>query len=209
MKLKKKVKIILIVLLLIVLGVGGYFGYKKFFKKGDKKPEEVEVIHSIDSYGYKLKADKSDKYKALFDDLTKILDEEVVNEEEYSSKIAEMFIYDFYTLSDKKSKTAVGGTDFVHPDARKNFLLNAEDTYYKYVESNIYNNRKQSLPTVDTVTIKSAEKTKFTYKKTTDESAYKVKATWTYTSEEFSKYQSSATLYFMHSDKILYLVELD
>ena len=64
-----------------------------------------------------------------------------------------MFIVDFYSLSDKTAKTDVGGVDIVYPDILNNFLENAEDTFYKYVESNVYNNRKQSLPTVNTVTV--------------------------------------------------------
>ena len=46
-----------------------------------------------------------------------------------------MFVYDFFSLEDKAAKTDVGGVEFVHPSAIANFLLNAEDTYYKYVES--------------------------------------------------------------------------
>ena len=89
-----------------------------------------------------------------------------------------------------------------------NFLKNAEDTYYKYVESNIYNQRKQKLPTVDKITIDSIDNTTFTYSDTTDKEAYEVKVSWTYTSEDFSDYQKEATLIFMHKGKKLSLVEL-
>lgn len=206
MKLKKKYKIILIVLLVIIVGVLAFLGYKKFF--GTPTVKEAKVLNTIKEYDYVLKDNKSKKYQSLFKDLVKILDEKEVDYEKYASKLAEMFIVDFYSLDDKTAKTDVGGVDIVHPTALNNFLENAENTYYKYVESNIYNNRKQSLPEVNTVTIDSVEQTHYTYGDTTDEEAYLVKVNWDYTDEEFSEYQKEASLIFVHVDKKLYLVEL-
>ena len=96
----------------------------------------------------------------------------------------------------------------MNPDILSNFLDNAENTFYKYVESNIYNNRVQKLPKVDTVAAETPEDTTYTYSNNTDDKAYSVKVSWTYTEEEFSDYQTSATLIFVHQDKKLYLVEL-
>lgn len=207
MKLKKKVKITLIaIIVILVVAVAGIFTYKTFFSKPVIK--EAKVLKEIKDYGYVLKDNKSKKYQALFKDLAKILESDKVDYEAYASKLAEMFIVDFYSLSDKTAKTDVGGVDIVHPTALNNFLENAENTYYKYVESNIYNNRKQSLPEVNTVTIDSVEQTHYTYGDTTDEEAYLVKVNWDYTDEEFSEYQKEASLIFVHVDKKLYLVEL-
>ena len=199
MKLKKKYKIILIVLLVIIVGALAFLGYKKFF--GTPAVKEAKVLNTIKDYDYVLKDNKSKKYQSLFKDLAKILEEKEVDYEKYASKLAEMFIVDFYSLD-------VGGVDIVHPTALNNFLENAENTYYKYVESNIYNNRKQNLPEVNTVTIDSIERTHYTYGDTTDEEAYLVKVNWDYTDEEFSEYQKEASLIFVHVDKKLYLVEL-
>ena len=207
MKLKKKVKrIIIIILILALIAVVGLY----FWKKRDVKPEvkEVKVLHKIDKYGYELKDTKSKKYQALYNELVKILDAEEPDEEKYVSKIAEMFIVDFYSLNDRTAKTDVGGVDFVHPDVLNNFLLNAEDTYYKYIESNVYGNRTQKLPTVNTITIDSVEKTRFDYNGKTDENAYKVKATWTYKEEDLKGYQQEASMIFVHEENKLYLVEL-
>ena len=119
-----------------------------------------------------------------------------------------MFIYDFYSLNDKTAKTDVGGVDFVYSEITDNFLENAEDTYYKYVESNIYNDRKQALPIVSDITIDSVEKTEFAYGKKTDAEAYKVNVSWGYTESAFDDYQKKAELIFIHDDKKLCLVEL-
>ncbi len=207
MKLKKRVKIILIILVTILtIALLTFLACKLFFKKTAVK--EAKVLNTIDEYGYVLKDNKSELYKKLFDDLTKILSKKEVDEEAYASKLAELFVADFYSLSEKTSKTDIGGVEIVHPDILSNFLENAENTYYKYVESNIYNNRKQKLPTVENVTVDGVEQEPFSYNEQIDEEAYIVTISWEYSDEEFSDYQDEAKLVFVHNDKKLYLVEL-
>lgn len=207
MKLKKKAKTTLIaIVVILVVAVVGIFTYKTFFSKPVIK--EAKVLKEIKNYGYVLKDNKNKKYQALFKDLAKILESDEVDYKAYASKLAEMFVVDFYSLSDKTAKTDVGGVDIVLPDILNNFLENAENTFYKYVESNIYNNRNQKLPEVNTVEVESVEKTTFTYNDTIDENAYQVKVKWDYTDSDFANYQKEATLIFVNKDKKLYLVEL-
>ena len=206
MKLKKGPKIILIIITLLIIAAGAVALFIKLNPK-ETKVKEVKILNSIDKYDYDLKDNKTKKYKDLFKELKDILNAKEVDEELYLHKITEMFIYDFYSLDDKSAKTDVGGLDFVHPNAIQNFLVNAQDTYYKYVESNIYGERVQKLPVVDEILINATTKTTFIYNNTEYE-AYKVNVGWTYTSEEFSKYQSSAALVFIKDDIKLYLVEL-
>jgi len=208
-KKKKKGKIIFILILIIILIVGGFIIYDKF---ASDKPTKVKTVDEIPEYEYKLKSNKPKEYVKMFQELKDILSKDEVNYDDYASKISEMFIYDFYSLDYKKVKTDVGGVDFVHPSILENFITNAEKNYYKYIENDIYGNRKQDLPRVDKVKIESVEKTSFTYKenkkKVTDEEAFTVKASWTYTSTKFSEYQSTTTITIVHKDKKLYLVEL-
>ena len=138
--------------------------------------------------------------------VAELLKKDKIDEEEYAKELTKLFVLDFYTLSDKVANTDVGGTDFVHTDAKNNFLEKAEDTIYKYVENNMYGGRKQDLPTVKEVTIDSVKKTSFTIDKVTDDKAYQVTASWTYDSE--NDYQNKATFTFVHEDKKLSLVEM-
>lgn len=206
MKLKKKVRRLIIILLMVGVGITGYLIAKKYFIQEEVK--ETKVINEIKEYGYKLKENKPAKYKEMFKELKKILSAEEVDEEKYVKKISEMFIYDFYSLKDKDAKTDIGGVDFVYKDILENFLENAQDTYYKYIENNIYNNRKQSLPVVDDIKIENVEQKEYKYGNETDPEAYFVTAKWDYTDEEFSDYQKEAILVFIHDDKKLSLVEL-
>ena len=209
MKLKKSVKRkIMIALTLIVMVVIGTVIVLNLPKKDNDKVEEVKVVNEVEKYGYQLKETKSKKYKKMFEELKEILSEKTLDEQKYVTKLTEMFIYDFYTLDDKSAKTDVGGVDFVYKDAVSNFLVNAQDTYYKYVESDIYNNRNQQLPIVDVVTVEAIVQQPYAYGTLNDDKAYVVKANWTYTKPEFSTYQSQAQLVFIHDGVKLSLVEL-
>ncbi|MBR2678506.1 MAG: hypothetical protein IKE63_03725 [Bacilli bacterium] len=206
MKLKKKFRILLLIILIVALAVCGFLAYKQM---GDKKQvKEAKVVGEIKGYGYKLKDNKPAAYKKMFEELKEILEADKVDEEAYAKKISEMFVYDFYSLKDKISKTDIGGVDFVHPDVLGNFLENAQDTYYKYVENNIYNNRKQSLPVVSNIEVGEVKQETFEYGDKSDEKAYIIDVTWSYTDSNFSDYQKEAKLIFVHDDKKLDLVEL-
>ena len=205
MKLKKKPKLIIVLVAVILVVALGTVIAISFWP--EKEIQEVKVLKSIDEYGYSLKANKTKEYKEMFKELEKILLADEVDEEAYAKKISEMFIYDFFSLEDKVTKTDIGGVDFVHPDAIANFMVNAEDTYYKYIESNIYGERKQELPAVATVTAESIEPTEFAYKDEMHE-GYEVKVNWTYTKDKFSDYQKSAMVILIKSGKIYYIVEM-
>ena len=206
MRLKKKVKRFLWFLLLIILAGGGFYVYKTYYHKEEVK--EAKVVNKIDKYGYNLKENKPEEYKKMFEELKEILEADEVDEEAYVKKISEMFVYDFYSLDYKSAKTDIGGVDFVYSEVLPNFLENAEDTYYKYVESNIYNNRKQTLPRVTNIEVGEVTQEGYEYLKESDSEAYKVPVTWEYTDDAFDKYQKEATLYFIHDDIKLSLVEL-
>lgn len=207
MKLKKKYKILIGIILFVLIAVLILLVYNNFFKQDGAK--ETKVIASIKDYGYELKDNKNTTYKNMFNELKTILETEKVDYESYASKISELFIYDFYSLNDKAAKNDIGGVDFVHPEAINNFLENAESTYYKYVESNIYGNRKQVLPMVDTVTISQVEPTNYMIGDVPVEEAYKTTATWTYTDEQFSDYQNSASIILVRDNNKLLIVELN
>lgn len=205
MKLKKRAKRVLRILLLIIV-IGLTLVYLFFYDT--KKVKKVKVLDTIPEYGYELNDNKSEEYKKLFRELEKILKEDKVDEDKYVETISKMFIFDFYSLNDKLAKTDVGGGGFVHKDARKDFLEKAEDTLYKYVESNLYGNRNQDLPQVKEVKVKNVEKKPFTYGSEVDEDAYTVEVNWEYKDSSGSGYQDSATMVFVHEDKKLSLVEL-
>ena len=203
-KFKKRIIGIVIVLLISLVGLVVY----KYYQSNGTEVKEHKVVSKIDKYGYTLKENKPKAYKDMFKELEEILDKDKVDEEAYVKKISEMFIYDFYSLDDKDAKTDIGGVEFVYKKTLENFLQNAQNTYYKYVESNIYNNRNQKLPIVKDIEITNLQQKEFAYGEETDEKAFEVSVKWDYTDSAFQKYQKEATLIFIHDDIKLSLVEL-
>lgn len=206
MKLKKGVKkIIFIVIIAIVLL--GFIIYLFVNNTSKDKVEVSKVVNEISKYGYELRDNKSKLYNEKFEELKEILDKDTVNEEEYAKVIAEMFIIDFYTLNDKVAKTDIGGVDFIHSSEREDFLEKAMDTIYKYIESNLYGNRNQKLPTVSAVKVENIEMVEFEYLSDIDKKAYQVKLNWDY--KDDMGYEDKATLILVHEDNKLAIVEMD
>ena len=205
MKLKKKVKVILVIAIILIVAGLGFIAYESI------KPKEVKkatVENEIKEYGYTLKSTRNDRYKKEFQKLKDILDKKNVDEEEYLKQISKMFIMDSYTLDDKLANTDVGGIDFVHTNAKTNFLEKSEDTVYKYVENDIYGTRNQKLPEVTDVTIDNIENIEYTIGTDfTDDNAYKIEVSIKY--KEDMDYPTKATLTFVHEDNKLSLVEVE
>lgn len=182
MRIKKSIKrvfiISLIILLVVVLVVGGFIGYKKF--KQGLSVKEAEVVDEIKDYGYYLEDDAPKAYKALYEDLTDVLNSDEIDEEKYASLVAQMLVFDFYNIDNKMSKNDIGGTQFIIENYRSNFTLEASESVYKYVEHNVYGNRKQDLPVVTEVTIDSIKTNGYKYGKITDDNAYIVKVNVSY-----------------------------
>lgn len=198
---KKKLFIILIVLLALFVSI-----YFFFIRDNGKKEIQIKKIDSIENYSYHLYENQSKEYKKLFADLAKILKKDPIEEDEYVSIISKMFIIDFYTLSNKPTNLNIGGTQFVYSGMVENFKVNANDTLYKYVENNIYGDRKQELPTVKNVEVLDIKTVTYLYNDNVDKFAYQVKVKWTY--EKDLGYEDNKILYFVHEDKVLSLVEM-
>ena len=204
MRLKKKVKVILIIAIILISTGLGFLAYESVKPKAVKT---ATVENEIEEYGYTLKSTRNDRYKEAFQELKDILSKKDVDEKAYVEQISKMFIMDFYTLNDKLANTDVGGIDFIHTDAKTNFLEKAEDTVYKYVENDIYGNRDQQLPEVTEVTVEKVENIEYTIGTDfTDDSAYQVEVSLKY--KEDMDYPTKATLIFVHEDNKLSLVEI-
>lgn len=172
-KTKRKIKFKKIMLIIVVIALLSYIGIfiiKK--KKQPKKTQEVEVIDTIDNFGYELNDNETKYYNELFNKLKDTLKEEEYDEREYASLIASLFLIDFYDLDNKVMKSDIGGTQFVYEKYREDFEKGAKAGLYKYVESNVYGDRKQSLPVVKEVTQENIENKIFKYDNTADNNAY-------------------------------------
>lgn len=198
MKLKKSVKRFLIVLLIVLILATVILWF--VFGRGEKKqePQTATVVETLDDYGYSLRSDATSLQKSLFEELKKVLNQEPINEEEYAKIVARSFIADFYTLDNKVTNNDVGGAQYFYSAVRDNFILSAQDSIYKYVESDLYGDREQELPIVTAVEVTSITSTTYTLGEVTDDKAYQVEATITY--QKDLGYDSSRKLIIMHDE---------
>ena len=202
-KLKKKVIVLIVLIVILVLSVIGFIIYKSF----DKQPSHAKVIDEISEYGYVLEEDQPKIYKDLFKELVTVLSKEEVDEKRYSELISQMFAIDFYNLDNKVSKNDVGGTQFVMEDYVDNFVLKASDTVYKYVEQNIYGDRKQQLPIVTSSEVKNIENDKYSYKDIKDDNVYIITVKLGY--KDDMDYPEEVTVKLFHNDKKLEIYEME
>lgn len=203
-KLKKKVVILIILIVVLILCITGFILYKTLSKN---QVTEDKVIDSIEEYGYVLEDDQPKIYQDLFKELSKVLQAENVDEEEYARLISQMFSIDFYNLENKVSKNDVGGTMFISTDYVDNFTLKASDTVYKYIEHNLYNDRDQNLPVVTSSSVNKLENVTYEYKSINDDNAYEVTVNLEY--EEDLGYPTEIVLTLIHNDKKLEICEME
>ena len=162
----------IIVGVLAIAGIIGFIWYKNN-KPKEEKPIEVKILNSIDEYGITLSDMDSQLYKEEYETLKKNLLSDKINYKEYAESISKLFVIDLYSLSTKINKYDVGGSELVYPPILENYKVNVEDTLYKYLEDNSKGTRKQQLPTVKSVTVKTIKEEK--YKVNSEDKTYSLK----------------------------------
>lgn len=201
----KKLIIALIGVVVIVVAAIFLLNLRNNNKPKEKVVEQAKQVDNIDKFGYVLFDNKSKLYHEKFKELKDVLNAKEFDDKAYAKVAAEMFAIDFYDLNSKVSNTDIGGLDFVHPDAKETFSKTATDSMYKYVETNVYGNRKQELPAV-----KDAKSTitdhRVAFEKVKDEKGYSAVVDITY--EKDLGYPTKVTLSLVHVDNKLYVVEV-
>lgn len=208
-KLKKdNIKIFVVGLILIGLFItlGIMIKNTLSFKNGDTK--EIKVVDKMDDYGYYLTDTDTDYYKKLYNELKDTLNSDNLDEDKYASLISQLFVTDFYDLNSKLSKADIGGIQFIKSEYKDIFTKTASDIngIYYYVKSDLYNERKQELPSVEKTEVVSVKNEAYKYGKINDDNSYIVVINITYKKD--LGYQKTATIKLVHNDKLLEIVEI-
>ncbi len=194
------ISIILVVIVLLIIGIKFV---KDFIIKDNKDIITKNNLDTLELYGYTLDDMDSKLYKEYFNELKSVLNSDVINYEEYAKDIVKLFVTDFYTLDTKLTSSDIGGIEFIPSDMVDNFKMNAGDTMYNHVKTNIYGDREQDLPIVKNVSIDSVSEINYTYKEK-EYSAYKVKASWEY--EKDMGYDKEGEYVLIKDNNKLYIV---
>ncbi|MDD3241672.1 MAG: hypothetical protein PHQ64_02695 [Bacilli bacterium] len=197
-----KKNIIISFSLLIIIVIAYVFIDKVYLKK----QVVAKVVHEIKEYNYYLDDKDTDLYKEKYYELEKVLKEDNINYDEYAKLISQLFVIDFYTLDNKITNKDIGGVQFVNSNIIDNFKLNATSTIYKYLKSNLYGKRRQTLPIVTKIDVISSKTEDYEYNNTEDSNAYYIELKWDYKKD--LDYPKSKTIVLVHDNNKLSIVEM-
>lgn len=191
---KKTKKIIGISILLLITIIISYVVIIIIPNKDDYFDiKEVDKVNNYVQYSR-----DSNLYKDNFKQLKKTLTSDTIDYEKYAEYISKLFIIDLYSLNNKNSKEDVGGVQYLKEELKENFILNASNTLYKYINS------MEEKPIVKDIEIESITKTSYTIEKIEYE-AYEVKLKWEY--EKDLDYENACNLIVIKDNNNLYIVE--
>lgn len=190
--------------LVVILLIGVISGL--FYLKNRKELQVVSVVSEIDSYNYYLESNSTRIYKKYYKELENELKDNKVDEEKYAQLVAELFSMDYYTLNNKVTNKNIGGVQFIHSNLKDKFISDSSNTVYKYIKNNLYKNRHQQLPEVNSVEVKDLKQIKYNKKDYKDDSAYEVTVSIGYVKNY--DYPTSLTITLIHENNKLVIVEI-
>ena len=197
-KIKKGRVLVVILLIGVIIGL--------FYLKNRKELQVVSVVSEIDSYNYYLESNSTRIYKKYYKELENELKDNKVDEEKYAQLVAELFSIDYYTLNNKVTNKNIGGVQFIHSNLKDKFISDSSNTVYKYIKNNLYKNRHQQLPEVNSVVVKDLKQIKYNKKDYKDDSAYEVTVSIGYVKNY--DYPTSLTITLIHENNKLVIVEI-
>lgn len=208
MKKKKRIKYnAIIICVVVILLVTLLFCIIDIIKGLTSSTKQVEILSNIEGYEYSLNENDSEYFKEKFMLLKDELENEK-DEEKYASLISELFVIDFFSIEKSLNKNDIGGIQFIYKDYQNDFIKYAKDGIYKYVENNIYKDRKQELPLVKNTEIKNIKQEKISFDNDiSDDKAYVVKVLIEY--EEELGYPEEVELVIIHSDDKLQIAKME
>ena len=127
-----------------------------------RTPEEQARIDELPPSEYALRRNPTEYQIELFELLALAHDQFYETEsdsdlKDYAAAMVRNFVADFFTLSNKNSRTDVGGIQFFSEDLEDNFRNYAIDTFYLYLNQHMEMFGSESLPTVVSTTILRVE----------------------------------------------------
>ena len=195
----QKSRILIIIVVIIILGIVVFFQTRP-------KLQVVTVSSQIDDYNYYLESNATKLYVKYYNNLKEELVDKKIDEEEYAKLVASLFVIDYYTLNNKVTNKDIGGVQFIHSELQDKFINESANTIYKYINKNLYGNRKQKLPEVSNIDIVKVENIKYKSGNYKDDNGYLIKVRIEYVKDY--EYPKEVSISLIHEDNKLVIVEV-
>ena len=181
--------ILVLLPLLIVIGILGVHSVNAIKKMsgGEEIPPEKAPSYNIPEYSYTLRANCTDIQFEYFQELIAAVEKENTEEgdpKEIVQALVKSYVSDFYTWSNKEGVYDVGGSYYIYSGTRPNFLSDARDYFYHYINYYIDKYGQENLLEVQEVTINGVEKTAEFEVDGMKNDCYYVDASWTYVDKQ-------------------------
>lgn len=115
-----------LIMSLLIVGTGGYY-----IIKTRNASTGVENAGYTKDEAYSIRNNATAYQKELYSELKEALKEEPVNDEKVAGLVAQNFVADFYTWTNKFRLNDIGGLQFVHEDTRTSAYQYAQTTTYQ------------------------------------------------------------------------------
>lgn len=185
----------------VIFGILIYCLFDIYKSLKNSNAKEVKIVSEIKEYGYTLDETDSKLVSSNFSKLKDVLSSDIVDYEKYATYLSIIFLADFYSLDTAISKNDIGGIQFVYSKKQESFKIQAKNSIYRYVESNIYDDRKQKLPLVSDVKINNITSKLYNSDEVTDSKAFYIDASLSYF--EDLDYPKDVSLVVVHEDNKL------
>lgn len=176
--------ILVILPFVIVAGVCGFITFKSIKSMSDNASGTSTEAYkdSIDSMDYHLRSNATKLQTELFKDLTKAV--ESGDKAEIAKLVAENYVADFYTWTNKDGTYDIGGMYYVYSPQKTTIYAQARNTYYKYLTYYINTYGSDKLLEVESIDAEvDSEARTYEFEGKTY-SAYFVTCTWDYKNED-------------------------
>lgn len=200
---RKRFKFILRIIFILIILTIIILILMQFKGKNENKPKYKE-IDVIKGYNYELEDRDTKLMQDIFKKLKLELSKDIIDYNLYAEYLSELFIVDLFTMNNKDNKYDVGSSEYVLDDVKENYLINVEDTIYKYLVEK--NNRKEEYPIVKSITKETIENTEYKFNNETYE-AYKVTLNWEY--ENDNEYDKKGIVTLIKKDNKLFVVTFE
>ncbi|MBR3228249.1 MAG: hypothetical protein IKF68_06870 [Erysipelotrichaceae bacterium] len=128
--------ILVILPFIILLGVFSYVSYSSIkgviSNASGNNQKTVDYKKSIDSMGYYLRGNATDLQVSYFNELQDLINGGA-SDADIAACVAKNYVADFYTWSNKNGSYDVGGMYYVHGPSKNVIIVQARNTYYKYL----------------------------------------------------------------------------
>ena len=194
----KNLALVLLPLFLVIIGLVFFALYSLSNLDTSVNVTNDYIIESMD---YNLRGNATELQRDKFRELkSAIEDSEVIDDELIAGLVAENFVLDFYTFSNKYNAYDVGGVQYLDLDRQKDVYYLAKDYYYSHLQYILSESEVDDLLEVDSIIVDSISRDFHPGFDKIDNDFYGVSLEWTYKDVNgYSKDYLNSDYYITHS----------